>query len=124
MLFSRSVAATLRDDRQMRERAFHRQSEVTMLLPAQIGDYTDFYSSYHHAFNVGTMFRGPENALMPNWKWIPIAYHGRASSIVASGAEVRRPRGQIKPPDAATPVFSPTRALDFRTGERLFYRPA
>ncbi|MEO5754840.1 MAG: fumarylacetoacetase, partial [Chthoniobacterales bacterium] len=89
--------ATLRDDEALRKRAFHRQADVTMLLPARIGDYTDFYSSYHHAFNVGTMFRGPENALMPNWKWLPIAYHGRASSIVPSGAEVRRPHGQIKP---------------------------
>src|SRR6185369_6257222 len=96
---------TLRDDRSLRERAFYRQAEVTMRLPARIGDYTDFYSSYHHAFNVGTMFRGPENALMPNWKWVPIAYHGRASSIVLSGAAVRRPHGQIKPADAAAPVF-------------------
>ena len=115
--------ATLRDDRQMRERAFYRRDEVTMLLPARIGDYTDFYSSYHHAFNVGTMFRGPENALMPNWKWLPIAYHGRASSIVASGAEVRRPHGQIKPPDAAAPVFSATRALDFELESAFFIGP-
>jgi fumarylacetoacetase len=115
--------ATMRDDRQLRERAFHRQAEVTMLLPARIGDYTDFYSSYHHAFNVGTMFRGPENALMPNWKWLPIAYHGRASSIVVSGAEVRRPHGQIKPPEAAAPVFSATRALDFELESAFFIGP-
>ncbi|MGH7938154.1 MAG: fumarylacetoacetase, partial [Bryobacteraceae bacterium] len=88
--------ATLRDDAALRARAFYRQNDVTMQLPARIGDYTDFYSSYHHAFNVGTMFRGPENAIMPNWKWLPIAYHGRASSIVPSGAEVRRPQGQTK----------------------------
>jgi fumarylacetoacetase len=111
---------TLRDDPALRERAFHRQAEVTMQLPARIGDYTDFYSSYHHAFNVGTMFRGPENALMPNWKWLPIAYHGRASSIVVSGTDVRRPRGQIKPPDAAAPVFSPSRALDFELETAFF----
>ncbi len=110
----------LRDDPLLRERAFHRQAEVTMQLPARVGDYTDFYSSYHHAFNVGTMFRGPENALMPNWKWLPIAYHGRASSIVVSGAEVRRPRGQIKPPDTVAPVFSPTRALDFELETAFF----
>jgi fumarylacetoacetase len=115
--------ATLREDKELRSRVFHRQSEVTMLLPAQIGDYTDFYSSYHHAFNVGTMFRGPENALMPNWKWLPIAYHGRASSIVPSGAEVHRPHGQIKPPDAEKPIFSATRALDFELETAFFIGP-
>jgi fumarylacetoacetase len=105
--------ATLRDDKKLRERVFHTQSEVTMQMPVKIGDYTDFYSSYHHAHNVGTMLRGPENALMPNWKWLPVAYHGRASSVVISGTEVRRPKGQIKPPDAPTPVFGPTRSLDY-----------
>ena len=115
--------ATLRDDEGLRARAFHRQADVTMQLPARIGDYTDFYSSYHHAFNVGTMFRGPENALMPNWKWLPIAYHGRASSIVASGADVRRPHGQIKPPDATAPVFSASRALDFELETAFFIGP-
>jgi len=114
---------TLRDDAALRRRAFHEQKEVAMQLPARIGDYTDFYSSYHHAFNVGTMFRGPENALMPNWKWLPIAYHGRASSIVASGADVRRPHGQIKPPDAAAPIFSPSRALDFELETAFFIGP-
>ena len=84
-----------------------------MQLPARIGDYTDFYSSYHHAHNVGTMLRGPENALMPNWKWLPVAYHGRASSVVVSGAEVRRPQGQIKPPDAEAPSFGATKSLDY-----------
>jgi len=103
----------LRDDVDLRDRVFHRQSEVAMQLPARIGDYTDFYSSYHHAHNVGTMLRGPENALMPNWKWLPVGYHGRASSVVVSGAEVRRPKGQIKPPDASAPVFGPTKSLDF-----------
>jgi len=105
--------ATLRDDRALRARAFHAQKDVTMQLPARIGDYTDFYSSYHHAHNVGTMLRGPENALMPNWKWLPVAYHGRASSIVASGADVRRPHGQIKPPDAPAPIFGPSRSFDY-----------
>ena len=94
-----------------------------MQLPAHIGDYTDFYSSYHHAFNVGTMFRGPENALLPNWKWLPIAYHGRASSIVPSGADVRRPHGQIKPPDADAPIFSASRALDFELETAFFIGP-
>jgi fumarylacetoacetase len=105
--------ATFRDDAALRDRAFHQQKEVAMQLPARIGDYSDFYSSYHHAFNVGTMFRGPENALMPNWKWLPIAYHGRASSIVPSGADVRRPHGQTKPSAVAAPVFGSSRALDF-----------
>ena len=105
--------ATLRDDAVLRSRVLHAQKDVTMQLPARIGDYTDFYSSYHHAHNVGTMLRGPENALMPNWKWLPVAYHGRASSIVASGAEVRRPHGQIKPPDAPTPTFGPSRSFDY-----------
>lgn len=104
---------TLRDHVDLRERVFHRQRDVVMQLPARIGDYTDFYSSYHHAHNVGTMLRGAENALMPNWKWLPVAYHGRASSIVVSGTEVRRPQGQIKPPDAPTPVFGPTKSLDY-----------
>jgi fumarylacetoacetase len=115
--------ATLRDDEALRARAFHPQRRVAMQLPARIGDYTDFYSSYNHAFNVGTMFRGPENALMPNWKWLPIAYHGRASSIVPSGAEVRRPHGQIKPPDADAPVFSASRALDFELEAAFFVGP-
>jgi fumarylacetoacetase len=105
--------ATLRDDAELRTRAFHAQKEVTMQLPARIGDYTDFYSSFHHAHNVGTMLRGAENALMPNWKWLPVAYHGRASSIVVSGTDVRRPHGQIKPPDAAAPIFGPSRSFDY-----------
>lgn len=104
---------TLRDDTKLRERLFHRQSEVAMQLPVRIGDYTDFYSSYHHAHNVGTMLRGPENALMPNWKWLPVGYHGRASSIVISGTDVTRPRGQTKPPEAPAPVFGPTKSLDY-----------
>src|SRR6059058_1672443 len=103
----------LRDNTELRARIFHKQSEVTMQLPARIGDYTDFYSSYHHAHNVGTMLRGPENALMPNWKWLPVAYHGRASSVVISGTNVRRPSGQTKPPDTSAPVFGPTKSFDY-----------
>ena len=95
---------TLRDDPRLREKVFHAQKDVRMKLPAHIGNYTDFYSSYHHAHNVGTMLRGPDNALMPNWKWLPVAYHGRASSIVVSGAAVRRPSGQTRTPDAAASV--------------------
>jgi len=104
---------TLRDDVRLREKVFHAQKDVVMKLPVHIGNYTDFYSSYHHAHNVGTMLRGPENALMPNWKWLPVAYHGRASSVVISGTDVRRPHGQIKPPDASAPVFGPTKSLDY-----------
>src|ERR1700738_2994496 len=103
----------LRDNMQLPERVLQRQSEVEMQLPVRIGNYTDFYSSYHHAHNVGTMLRGPENALMPNWKWLPVAYHGRASSVVVSGAQVRRPQGQIKPLDAAAPSFGATKSLDY-----------
>src|SRR5437899_1964000 len=104
---------TLRDDAQLRKKVFHTQRDVVMKLPACIGNYTDFYSSYHHAHNVGTMLRGPESALMPNWKWLPVAYHGRASSVVISGTDVRRPSGQIKPPDASEPIFGASKSLDY-----------
>ena len=86
---------------------------VLMQLPVNIGDYTDFYSSIEHATNVGKMFRDPENALLPNWRHIPIGYHGRASSIVISGTPVKRPNGQTKPADSDVPVFGPTKRLDF-----------
>jgi len=105
--------ATLRDDARLREKVFQAQKDVVMKLPARIGNYTDFYSSYHHAHNVGTMLRGPENALMPNWKWLPVAYHGRASSVVVSGTDVRRPQGQTKALDASVPTFGPTKSLDY-----------
>lgn len=97
--------------------------EVEMLLPARIGDYTDFYASYHHAHNVGTMLRGAENALMPNWLHLPVGYHGRASSIVLDGTPVRRPRGQIKPPDAPAPLFGPSRSLDYELEVAFFVGP-
>ena len=118
-----SDTATLRDDSPLRARAFHPRGEVTMQLPARIGDYTDFYSSYHHAHNVGTMLRGPENALMPNWKWLPVAYHGRASSIVVSGTDVRRPHGQTKPPDTAAPSFGPSRSFDYELESAFLVGP-
>jgi fumarylacetoacetase len=82
-------------------------------MPVQIGDYTDFYSSRQHAYNVGCMFRDPENALLPNWLHIPVGYHGRSSSIVLSGTDVFRPKGQQLPLDASAPVFGPCRLLDF-----------
>ena len=84
--------ATLRDNAALRARLFHKQGEVTMQLPARIGDYTDFYSSYHHAHNVGTMLRGPDNALMPNWKWLPVAYHDRPARQCARAPCQRRRR--------------------------------
>uniref|UniRef100_A0A3Q2QJH6 Fumarylacetoacetase n=1 Tax=Fundulus heteroclitus TaxID=8078 RepID=A0A3Q2QJH6_FUNHE len=89
--------STLRDDVSLRSRAFVHQSAAMMHLPADVGDYTDFYSSRDHATNVGIMFRGKENALMPNWLRLPVGYHGRASSLVVSGTPIRRPCGQMRP---------------------------
>ncbi len=88
-------------------------SEVQMCMPVRIPNYTDFYSSEEHATNVGTMFRDPENALLPNWKHLPVGYHGRASSIVVSGTPIHRPKGQIKSSEAKHPVFCPSQKLDF-----------
>src|SRR5438094_848789 len=114
---------TLRDDTRLREKVFHAQKDVTMKLPTRIGNYTDFYSSYHHAHNVGTMLRGPENALMPNWKWLPVAYHGRASSVVVSGADVRRPSGQTKPADASAQGFRSNKSLGYEFGTAFLNGP-
>lgn len=97
----------------IRQDGLVKQSDVTMHLPLHIGDYTDFYSSEDHAANVGRMFRDPSNPLLPNWKHLPVAYHGRANSICVSGTSFHRPKGQIRPDDNAPPVFTPTRALDF-----------
>jgi fumarylacetoacetase len=88
-------------------------SKATLHLPLRVGDYTDFYSSIEHATNVGMMFRDPANALLPNWKHLPVGYHGRSSSIVISGTPVVRPKGQIKHQESSSPVFSPTQQLDF-----------
>ena len=103
----------LRDDASLREHVLIPSADVEMLLPVDVGDYTDFYSSLEHATNVGTMLRGPDKALQPNWRWLPVAYHGRASSVVVSGTDFHRPLGQTKPDGADAPVFGPTRALDF-----------
>lgn len=103
---------TLRDDAALREHALHRLADVDLLLPAAIGDYTDFYASKEHATNVGTMFRGEANALMPNWLHLPVAYHGRASSVIVSPSDVRRPRGQVKPENAPRRL-APSQQLDF-----------
>jgi fumarylacetoacetase len=89
------------------------QTEAQMHMPVYINDYTDFYSSIEHATNVGKMFRDPENALLPNWKHIPVGYHGRASSIVVSGEAVHRPKGQTIPNDSKQPVFGPSQRVDF-----------
>lgn len=96
-----------------REIALIPMAEVRMLMPVRVPNYTDFYSSEEHATNVGSMFRDPKNALLPNWKHLPVGYHGRASSIVISGTELHRPKGQIKLIDNELPVFCPTRKLDF-----------
>jgi fumarylacetoacetase len=113
----------LRDNKELRSRAFVAQRDVQMLLPAQIGDYTDFYSSREHATNVGVMFRGKENALMPNWLHLPVGYHGRASSIVISGTDLHRPMGQTKADDAAAPTFGPSKVVDFELEMGFFIGP-
>jgi len=87
--------------------------EAEMLMPVKVGDYTDFYSSRDHATNLGILFRDPENALMPNWLHIPVGYHGRASSIVVSGTNIHRPKGQTLPKDAVVPIFGESKLLDF-----------
>ncbi len=103
----------LRDSPLIRSSALLRQQDVELLLPVTVRDYTDFYASEQHAYNVGCMFRDPDNALMPNWKHLPVGYHGRASSIVVSGVPLHRPKGQRKPPDATAPIFGPSARLDF-----------
>jgi fumarylacetoacetase len=105
--------ARLRDDARLRARAFAPQAAARMLMPLSIPGYTDFYSSKEHATNVGSMFRDPQHALLPNWLYVPIAYNGRASSIVVSGTPVLRPNGQTKPTAAKQPVFGACRKLDF-----------
>jgi fumarylacetoacetase len=109
----RQENARLRDDARLRARALVPQSAARMLMPLSIPGYTDFYSSKEHATNVGSLFRDPAHALLPNWLYVPIAYNGRASSIVVSGTPVLRPNGQKKRPDAPQPVFGPCERLDF-----------
>ncbi|MFZ6638326.1 fumarylacetoacetase [Undibacterium sp. TC4M20W] len=98
------------------------QSAAEFALPAQIGDYTDFYTSVHHATAVGKLFR-PDNPLLPNYKWVPIGYHGRASSIGVSGQQFRRPVGQTKPPTSETPVFGPAKRMDYEMEIGIFVGP-
>jgi fumarylacetoacetase len=103
----------LRDNKEHRDIVIFKMEDVEMQLPVLIGDYTDFYSSKEHATNVGKMFRDPENALLPNWLHIPVGYHGRSSTIVPSGIPVHRPMGQTLPTGESTPVFGPSRSIDF-----------
>ncbi len=103
----------LRDNKEHREAVLFPVSELQMLMPVFIQDYTDFYSSREHAENVGTMFRGKENALMPNWLHLPVGYHGRSSSIIVSGEDVHRPMGQSLPADSESPVYGPSKLMDF-----------
>ena len=104
---------SLRDQGELRTRSLVPQQEAKLHLPFKVEGYTDFYASREHATNVGSMFRGPDNALMPNWLHLPVGYNGRASTVVVSGTDIHRPWGQIKPPDAEAPVFAPSRKLDF-----------
>jgi fumarylacetoacetase len=125
----RQVSALLASDspaspanRRLADRILVPMAAAELLLPAKVGDYSDFYASIHHATNVGSMFR-PDNPLLPNYKWVPIGYHGRASSIVRSGTPVRRPRGQIKAPNADAPVFAASQALDYEMEIGCFVGP-
>jgi fumarylacetoacetase len=105
--------AELRDNEPLRARALVPMAQAKLQMPFAVSGYTDFYSSKEHATNVGVMFRGKDNALQPNWLHMPIGYNGRASTVVVSGSKVRRPRGQLKLPNAESPVFGPCRRLDF-----------
>lgn len=104
--------SVLANDSTLQKKVLIPLTELKMVMPVSVGDYTDFYSSIDHATNIGTMIRDPKNALMPNWKHLPVGYHGRASSICVSGHSFRRPKGQQKPADAENPVFGPTKLLD------------
>lgn len=118
----KAVFSVLREgsiEREHVEKFLSKRADVHMMLPAVIGDYTDFYASIYHATNVGSMFR-PDNPLLPNYKWMPIGYHGRASSIVPSGTSICRPSGQTKAPDADTPTFGPSRRLDYELEVGVF----
>jgi fumarylacetoacetase len=116
-------SSAYRANRRLTERLLVAQRDAELLLPAAIGDYTDFYASVHHATNVGSMFR-PDQPLLPNYKWVPIGYHGRASTIVPSGTPVLRPSGQSKASsDAALPGFGPSRSLDYEMELGVFVGP-
>ena len=105
--------SSLSHDEKTIEECFYDLDKVQMMMPLHVQNYTDFYSSIEHATNVGKMFRDPANALLPNWKHLPVGYHGRASSIVVSGINFHRPKGQMKPADAEKPIFGASKQLDF-----------
>ena len=105
--------STLSKDEKTIQECFYELDKVEMMMPVHVQNYTDFYSSIEHATNVGKMFRDPANALLPNWKHLPVGYHGRASSIVVSGNNFHRPKGQTKPADSDKPIFGPSKQLDF-----------
>jgi fumarylacetoacetase len=109
----RSDHPELRDNEELRQRALVPMADVRLHMPFAVSGYTDFYSSKEHATNVGVMFRGKDNALQPNWLHMPIGYNGRASTVVCSGTKVKRPRGQLKPPNVELPSFGPCKRLDF-----------
>jgi fumarylacetoacetase len=125
----REISRALREGSTQRKRLMKYllpMKQAELLLPVTIGDYSDFYAGIHHAMNIGRLLR-PDNPLLPNYKWVPIGYHGRSSSVVASGTPIRRPRGQIKPPDAGQPTYAASARLDYEaelgfivgTGNRL-----
>jgi fumarylacetoacetase len=118
----RRISALLSRDARPAPKLLAAERDVEMLLPCEIGDYTDFFASLHHATNVGSLFR-PGNPLQPNYKWVPIAYHGRASSIVISGTPIRRPWGQIAEKREGPPVFAPSRRLDYEVELGAFVGP-
>ncbi|KAF5472709.1 hypothetical protein F2P56_009403 [Juglans regia] len=118
-----STEPALRDNGALRQKSLVPLDKAEMLLPVAIGDYTDFFSSMHHAKNCGTIFRGPQNAIPPNWFHLPIAYHGRASSIVMSGTDIVRPRGQGQPTGNSPPYFGPSLKLDFELEMAAFVGP-
>ena len=105
--------SSLSHDEKTIEECFYDLDKIQMMMPLHVQNYTDFYSSIEHATNVGKMFRDPANALLPNWKHLPVGYHGRASSIVVSGINFHRPKGQMKPADAEKPIFGASKQLDF-----------
>ena len=118
----RAVSTLLAHGAMQRWELLHHADECEVLLPAHVGDYTDFYAGIHHAENVGKLFR-PDNPLLPNYKWVPIGYHGRSSSLRPSGVRVLRPTGQRKLPDETSPTFGPTRSLDFELEMGIWVGP-
>jgi fumarylacetoacetase len=122
VVLRRAIGDFLADPARRDEASLTPLAEATLLLPCEIGDYTDFYASIHHATNVGSMFR-PDHPLLPNYKWLPVGYHGRASSIVPSGTAVRRPCGQTVENPAGPPVFGPSRRLDYELELGAFLGP-